>query len=371
MEILCDKFESAREFKMKKGYENFFMQIYRQKPICIFGGGSLGKQICGWLLNNGIRPKCFCDNNPALHRKEILEGIQCISFNELLKYKEDIYLIVAVGDRIGNDAVNWKLKEFKYIMRNPLGLSAYWCQTFDLNKSEFVDGVRYVLDHVEDAFSQETFEVLVNLRLQDCVIDYPLHLLTKYYCRDQYIPKEIMDFSKIRTYVDCGAYTGDSLETFISLGTDADYYCFEMDHTIFDILEHNAKKNPNSRIHLYPYGVGKMQTVVPYISNSTGGSKISDYGSKQAKIVPLDDMSFKQKIDYIKMDIEGAEEEAIEGAVSLIQKDHPVLAISIYHNFSQLVGIVRMIKNLDPRYRIYIRHHKYTLDDTLCYAVYI
>lgn len=370
MNALCERFRRSKEFKTGKGYETFFLQRSKQHPICIFGGGELGKYICTWLLENEIRVDFFCDNNKALHGKEILGGIKCISFDELLRYKDDAYLIVGVGDRANNAAVNAQLKGFKYIMRNPLGLSTYWHQTFDIDEAEFVNSAQNVLRCVSDPFSKEVYEFLLNLRLQDDVVDHPLDILDRYYCKDQYIVEDIIDYKTIKTCVDCGAYEGDTLEDLIRRGIGVEYHCFEMNPDVFKVLEDNAAKFEGKKIYLYPYGVGETEGEVSYIPDLAGSSRISERGTALAKIVALDDINFDKKVDFIKMDIEGAEERAINGAKTLIQKDHPILAISIYHNFSQFVNVVNMIKKLEPRYEIYIRHHRHTIHDTVCYAVY-
>lgn len=370
MDISHEVFERARAFKHGKGYEKFFKNISGLYPICVFGAGLLGKQIASWLLDNGIQPKCFCDNDPALHGKEIVVGIPCIPFDELLALKDEIYVIVGIGDKVANETVNAQLKEFCHILRNPLGLTVYWGQTFDIGEEKFSEGIQYVLDHVADTASKELFELLVELRMQDHIIDYPVDTMEKYFCKGPYIVRDLVDYSKITTYIDCGAYVGDSLADFINLAVGAEYHCFEMDQDVFEILKRNASQYEKEKIYLYPYGVGANKETVKYCPDSTGGSKISEYGAKISRTVSLDSVHFDKKIDFIKMDIEGAEENAIEGAKKLIKGDHPILAISIYHNFSQFVNVIRMIKQLDSQYQIYIRQHKYTLDDTVCYAIY-
>lgn len=370
MDISYEKFEQAKNFKMLKGYEKFLYGISSDYQICIFGCGLLGKQICTWLLENGIRPKFFCDNNSAFYGKEIVASIQCVSVCELMRHKDDMFVIVAVGNKTAIESINHQLKGFKHIIRNPLELSAYWCQTFDIEKEEFFVGIKYALDHLADNESKELYKTLATLRLQDRVTDYPFNLLDKYYYKNQYIISELIDYGAIKSYIDCGAYEGDSLERFIRLGTDASYYCFEMDHNIFEKLRSNVSKMTNKPIYLFPYGIGESTRSVSYISDTTGHSSICSSGTALAKIIPLDSIAFSEKIDFIKMDIEGAEENALKGATALIKHDHPILAISIYHNFSQFVNVIQIIKNLDPRYKIYIRHHKYTLDDTVCYAIY-
>lgn len=370
MHVLREKYEEAKAFKKNREYERYFLEKFHQRPLCIFGGGLLGRQICIWLIRNGIRPKCFCDNNPALHGKALFEDIRCVPFQELLKEKESIYVIVGLGDPDAARAVNLQLKDFKYVMRNPLGLSAYWCQTFDISGDVFTEGVHNVLAHVADEESRTLYRILTNLRLQTHVLDYPADILSRYYRKGQYIVRDIIDYNRIKTYVDCGAYNGDSLRDFINLGTHASYYCFEMDRLVFGELANCANEYRGENINLYPCGIGETVGKASYIPDDTGGSTISNCGTDTVQIVSLDSINWDKKIDFIKMDIEGAEESAIRGAKNLIKRDRPILAISIYHNFSQFVNVVRMIQDIEPQYQIYIRQHKCTMDDTVCYAVW-
>ena len=60
---------------------------------------------------------------------------------------------------------------------------------------------------------------------------------------------------------------------------------------------------------------------------------------------------------FIKMDIEGAEMKALQGAKDTIKRNHPVLAISIYHSNEDMVRIIPYIHGLIPQYDLYIRHH--------------
>lgn len=69
------------------------------------------------------------------------------------------------------------------------------------------------------------------------------------------------------------------------------------------------------------------------------------------------------------MDIEGSELEALKGAVKTIQRDKPRLAICLYHKPEDIVEIPRLIKNLVPEYKLYIRHYIPYHFDTVLYAV--
>ena len=87
-----------------------------------------------------------------------------------------------------------------------------------------------------------------------------------------------------------------------------------------------------------------------------------------AKVIPLDTVLENKKISLLKMDIEGAEQNALEGAKKIIQQQTPKLAICIYHSLEDLWEIPLQIKRMVPEYKIGVRHHTIDMGDTVCYA---
>ncbi len=83
----------------------------------------------------------------------------------------------------------------------------------------------------------------------------------------------------------------------------------------------------------------------------------------------LDNVIGDKKIDYIKMDVEGAEINALMGANQIIEHQKPILGISAYHDLSHfwLVPKIMLDKNLD--YRVAFRHHSWNMSDTVCYGI--
>lgn len=379
-ELFHQNYKKAKRFKEMGIYEKFFHEQVKKYEFCIYGTGSLGRELCDWLIMCNISPSFFCDTDEGKAGNFCYRNIPCISLSELQKKKESVFVIVAVGNKKYNMEINGNLLDFTHIIRNPLGISIYWEQDFLCDEEEATALALETENMLCDEKSIRLYETLWKLRLQTSVKDYDSSILDPYYIASQYIVKDIIDYDRIRTYLDAGAYTGDSLDEFIALRKDAEVYCFEMDVKIFQRLkEHVEKAYPDSqdRIHLYPLGVSDKSENGMYFSDETGGSmRIEGYtnGTQEvgnmATFVALDDMDFQQKIDFIKMDIEGAEEDALLGAKELIRRDHPVLGISMYHSNTQFLHIPKMIKELDSHYQIYIRHHKYTLDDTVCYAIY-
>lgn len=99
------------------------------------------------------------------------------------------------------------------------------------------------------------------------------------------------------------------------------------------------------------------------------GSRVSEKGDIKIETVALDHYIKKEKVGYIKMDIEGFEERALVGAEKLIKRDKPLLAISIYHKRDDIWRLPKLILDISPRYRFYFGHYTLSWSDTVLYAV--
>ena len=100
-------------------------------------------------------------------------------------------------------------------------------------------------------------------------------------------------------------------------------------------------------------------------------SCLSESGSCFIQTGALDDILINHPISYIKMDIEGAELDALKGAKSIITKSEtpPVLAISVYHRPEHLWEIPLWIQSVCPKYDYYLRNYEYNCFDTILYAI--
>ena len=88
----------------------------------------------------------------------------------------------------------------------------------------------------------------------------------------------------------------------------------------------------------------------------------------KVQVTAMDEV-IKDRVSFIKMDIEGAELRALRGAKYLIQKYKPKLAISIYHKPEDIIDIPNYIVDLVPEYKFYIRQYSYGYCETVLYAI--
>lgn len=121
-------------------------------------------------------------------------------------------------------------------------------------------------------------------------------------------------------------------------------------------------------IVIVPYGMWSEKAVLSFSQDGNAGSRITAGSGETINVDTIDNMCFEDKVTFIKMDIEGSEQNALRGAVNVIKKDKPRLAVCVYHSLEDLYEIPFWIKETVPEYKLYIRHHSDNECETVVYA---
>lgn len=235
---------------------------------------------------------------------------------------------------------------------------------FSIIEDNFLKYVQ-IYSILEDDLSRETLENKLKY-----FITNDSHYLKKIIQpkESQYFEPDIYRVSKADHFIDCGAFTGDTLNTCLSLtgGEIAAYYAFEPDPNNFAILRQNFN---NTNVKLYKAGVFSKNAILNFENTNNAVSKVSPSGGMTIEVFSIDDLLRDKKVTFIKMDIEGSEADALSGAIETIQKNKPVLAISVYHKFNDIFTIPALIKSFGVNYKYYLRHYMEDYADTVLYAV--
>jgi FkbM family methyltransferase len=190
-----------------------------------------------------------------------------------------------------------------------------------------------------------------------------------------YIYDEIIKWDHNETIIDAGAFDGDTANEFLAKTKDKvnklNIICFEPDHFNFSKL--CEKYSDNSSIQLVEAGLWRESTILNFNNGENDLSAVDDKqdGNTTISVVSLDEF-FSEKEYYptfIKMDIEGSEIAALEGAQSLIRQHSPKLAICLYHKKVDLFEIPLMIHSYENKYKFYVRKHIHTPSELVLYAV--
>lgn len=134
----------------------------------------------------------------------------------------------------------------------------------------------------------------------------------------------------------------------------------EPDAHNYALLQKNMERYPFP-VTTYPVGAWSGCDVLRFQTKESQGTgtHVSDEGEFAIHVDALDHL-IDDQVDFIKMDIEGAEMKALAGAQKLICRYHPLLAIAVYHKSEDLVTIPQYIKTFDTPdviYRLYLRKH--------------
>lgn len=186
----------------------------------------------------------------------------------------------------------------------------------------------------------------------------------------QYFVDDIMFARGYSRFIDCGAFDGDTVKILKECkGTIERIAAFEPDGNNFNKLRQNLNglRVADEEI-FFPCGVWSKTEMLRFKSEVQVSSRISEAGDTFIQGVALDDVLQGFAPTFIKMDIEGAEIEALHGAESMIQEYTPDLAISVYHAADHIWKIPLLINSFHPKYKFYLRSHDIHGMETILYA---
>lgn len=350
---------------------NNFMK--REKPLCLYGGGGA----CEDLLTHGQRyhmPIQFIVDKDKEKSGKKIKNIPIVSLDEVkndaANYKFLIttsyvysayHTLLELG--VSEEDIYYPDRSCIY---NGYGLHSYFAKMHlfwqPLDVVEYASHYKNVYYSLTDDKSKKIFCAILLYRLTG-----------KHYIEDglynedeSYFNNPFIQLSDHECYVDVGAYIGDSIIDFFvkTNNTYEKIYAIEGNRQVCNKMESIiVDKNNRDKIEIINAGVGAKRDVVIYNGYRAGT------GDSKMEIYTLDELLRDKKVTIIKMDIEGMEVSALQGAKAVIKEQRPVLAICIYHMCSDLWEILEVIQEIVPEYKFCIEqpfHNQFL--ETVLYA---
>ncbi|WP_024851377.1 FkbM family methyltransferase [Hydrogenovibrio kuenenii] len=201
--------------------------------------------------------------------------------------------------------------------------------------------------------------------------------------QEEYFPEDVpvLDALDSLRFVDAGAYIGDTVASastvFRQTGKPIDYIAsFEPDleniERLSDEIERQKELSPEAKYFVYTSGVWSENSILTFSNEGNSSSSITTESTQSdisIAVNSLDSVLFGAAPNYIKMDIEGAEENAILGAKKMIQTYRPALAICIYHKPEDLWELPLLVHSIEPSYDMSIRVHGHMGLSTVLYCL--
>lgn len=340
----------------------------------IYGAGDNGKRLYNKCMENHIPIYAFYDDDPV-RWNETYCGCKILSKSEFeLLDKHDVIIIIGslylkqISEKLicqGFDniyaAYEMMLNRENYV---------YHFENYS-NDREYINNIDILAAYFHyDLLSQKFYQLLketaITGRAQNTISDI--------FCSEQqYFLDVLKDKINDLNFVDAGAYTGDTIRTMIKIGIcPKAVYCFEADRSNYSKLKDYVDElSEKENIVCENYALWN-ECVKVEITGSKFNSQVNEITSKstnQINAITLDEYFKNIQVGFVKMDIEGAEYQALIGGEHIIERDRPILAISIYHSMEDRVEIplylIRKLKN----YYFIIRHHSYTYSETILYGI--
>lgn len=349
------------------------------RPIVFVGAGHLAGVLTRRLAGQGLQPIGYCDNNPAIHGT-MINGIPVTSLQEA----------VAGHGRVADFIITFLSSGPKYdVVRTQL-------QSYGAEHVEHY--LPFMIAHKASCLPWFSYDVPATLCGDKARIFQALSLLCDDESRsvfigslrfrglgdlaalhdedgdDQYFPNNVFKPLVEEAFVDCGAYDGDTLQSFVRRYGGSgikSYFGFEPDADSFEYLTKRCDGIGISpeRIKLWNAATWVRNEVLRFAADATMVSHIDKSGGANVQAITLDTALAGTSPSLIKLDVEGAEAETLLGAKSLIATHSPVIAACVYHKPHDLWDLLLLIRELNPCYSFFLRNHGCGGFELVLYAV--
>ena len=373
--------------------ENLSLVVHREntsfdeltKPfgnrIVLFGAGGLGRKTLSGLRKIGIDPLAFTDNNSRLWNT-FVDGLQVLSPQDAAgQFGKTATFITTIWHGNSQDRQATRLKQL--IDLNCVNIISFghlfWKYPSIFFPHAYLELPSKFRQHTEelrklfyiwadDASRQEYISQLkFRMRME-------FDSLTPPASHAQYFPKDLFSVLPEEVFIDCGAFDGDTIQVFLQhqVNFSGEIFAFEPDSLNFQKLQKyisTLSETIKKQLFVQQSPVGTCGQKVRFSSTGTVSSAATENGDIEMDCICIDQMATKCNPSFIKMDIEGAEVDALKGARETIQRLRPILAICVYHKPNDLWEIPLLISSYFDDYRLFLRPHDEEGWELVCYAI--
>lgn len=348
-----------------------FPRASASRALWIFGAGRFGQDVCAVLQSAGVDVCGFIETEP--HQSRQL-GLPVKRWNELTHVDRKASLAIGIHNR---DAPLDHLEQ----TARAAGFADVLMPWHLHAQFEHHLGWRYWLGKPElitDRWPEleQAHALLTDPESRQCLRDicrFRLGMHNEYghfrHGMRQYFNELTLSTEApyAMRYVDGGAYNGDSLIELASIHPVTEAYVFEPDPDNFAKLQTNIQ-GLSANVHAVPVALSDRYQMLSFSAGCGEAGTISDQGTTHIAAMALDEFLPSLCVDFIKLDVEGAEIAALNGAKRLIERCRPTLAISAYHKPQDLWEIPLWLEAHCPDYEFALRQHHCNSFDSVIYA---
>ncbi len=322
------------------------------RPILLYGMGNGADKVINELESNGVSISGVFASDGFV-RNKTFHGFKITDYLTAKENFPDMIALFVFGSALPEVINNVKRisKETElYVPDVPVyGETVFNSAYFSANEKTFAE----IESILADELSKKTYRNVINFKLTG----NPNYL---YDC--EVSPESpFSDFFKLgdnETFVDLGAYSGDTVKEFLSLTNNSynEIIAVEPDLKSFKRLLKNSENTKN--FTAVNSCIGK-EAGTCFLSSGRGRGSSKAESGIETPITTLDALLENKNPTYIKFDVEGEELNAILGGAKVIKNKKPKMLISAYHRSEDLITIPKAVLNINKDYKVYVRHYPY------------
>ncbi len=349
--------------KMQECFElNMDRLIRDKKEFVLWGagvGGSIAKRKIADYGKSSIKPSFVIDNNPALWDKEGIVSPEDF-FNNFKEKIDTVFVCVYLADEVVNQL---KINGYKGRIVPFIPAAMEGDRYLELY-SGYEEEIEKLLLALEDRLSRDTVKTFFNVAKTG---DISLWEGINGRSEHKLIEPQILQFTQRETFVDVGAFTGDTTKNFIreTKGKYKKIIGLEPDKLNFNILrEYYSELNNACALDV---AATDKEGYSEFWGDLSESCAIMPNAPQRVKTQRLDNIVAAEKASFIKISTNGGDLLALRGADGLINRNKPKL--SYYCGGEQLFLIPRFLSKFNLGYRFYIRHYGLGLQGMIGYAI--
>lgn len=314
VDFLYDYYENSRILDLET--------YPRNTSFAICGAGNMGKKSLKAIKHAGYNVRCFLDNDRCKQGKDI-DGIRVCSFAEFVSSKE-----------LNKDTV--------VIIDNMRLADLFGSELFDLG------------------FPQRNI-----YRTRDTIIRSAFGNI--------YFDLPQMKHDENEVFLDAGSFDGNTVREFIKW-CDKKYskiFAFEPMSEGYALSKKNLEHTENVEVLKLALSDHRGDAEFSQIFAGLMGSRLGSGGDyvETVQVDTIDNVMNGHPVTFIKLDIEGAELDALKGAEQTLKTYKPKLAVSLYHKNEDIYEIPLWLKEIVPEYKFYLRHYSNKRWDLVLYCI--
>lgn len=371
-----------------KIFNNIF-EIPQNAKIGIFGFGEFGKKIYNTLLflRKDVQIVSIGDDKLAGNTVDTIMILNIQNFAKKAKEENLLVTIGAYGDLIVN-TITTKLETcnitpyfIKDILRYEhnviMASEKVWNGFFDTHGFSDDELSRYSKDieissAIFDKKNGDLYKSIIEFRRVENLkkVDHlfkNIHLVSQ---GEQYY--ENYDYENIETVIEGGMFDGYDIYKMLKLFPNLKkVYSFEPFLDYYDKFWGKSSIEESNKSEIIQKVLWDKSEKLRFVNGGCWSRPSSGDNTLEVESTSIDKFreSIDKKIDFIKLDVEGSEKNALLGAKKTIKNDRPILAVSIYHSKQDMIELPQLLNSLCENYHFKLGHYTYHFTETIVYGI--